>query len=170
MAEFEGPLLVYARRLLGDADLARDCVQDTFTRLWQADRNQVEAHLRAWLYTVCRNRAHDHLRKESRMTALTDASLDGFTARHQPGQSPAREEKSDLVPDGELARLVSALPGRQQEAVRLRFQSGLSYREIAEVMQTTVNNVGVLLHSAILSLRRQIESPLPALVADSHHR
>ena len=40
--------------------------------------------------------------------------------------------------------------------MRLKFQGGLSYREIAEVMDTTVNNVGVLLHTAIKSIRTHL--------------
>jgi RNA polymerase sigma factor (sigma-70 family) len=51
---------------------------------------------------------------------------------------------------------VADLPQRQQEAVRLKFQGGLSYREIAEVMDTTANNVGVLLHTAIRTIRDKL--------------
>jgi len=49
---------------------------------------------------------------------------------------------------------VAGLPAPQQEAVRLRFQSQFSYREIAGVMGLSESHVGVLLHTAIKTLRQ----------------
>ena len=43
----------------------------------------------------------------------------------------------------------------QQEAIQLKFQNDLSYQQIAEIMQTTANNVGVLLHTALKTLRER---------------
>src|SRR5436189_2042695 len=72
---FEGPLTLYAARLLGgDVERARDVVQDTFLRLWESDRASVDGHLAQWLYRVCRNRALDVRRKERRMTTTLEAA------------------------------------------------------------------------------------------------
>jgi RNA polymerase sigma-70 factor (ECF subfamily) len=52
--------------------------------------------------------------------------------------------------------------------VRLKFQGGLSYREIAEVMGTNANNVGVMLHTAIATIRRKMaETPTAATTRES---
>lgn len=153
---FEGPLTIYAKRLLGgDVDRARDVVQDTFLRLWQADRATVDGHLAKWLYTVCRNRSFDVHRKERRMTAVESKQMEQTT--------PAAEQAE--APPGCLVALVDGLPPRQQEAVRLKFQGELSYREIAEVMDTTVNNVGVLLHNAVRSIRTKLLDHDPTMRA-----
>src|SRR4051794_2063666 len=72
---YEGPLTLYAARLLGDPDAARDVVQEAFLRLCAQDRAAVEPHLAEWLFTVCRNRALDVLRKESRMTHLSEEQV-----------------------------------------------------------------------------------------------
>ena len=56
VGRFEGPLTLYATRLLRDVEAARDVVQETFLRLCTQDRAQVESHLAEWLFTVCRNR------------------------------------------------------------------------------------------------------------------
>ena len=64
----QAPLLRYATRLLhGDADRARDVVQDTFVRLMAQPPAQIDGHVAEWLYTVCRNRVLDVFRKEGRM-------------------------------------------------------------------------------------------------------
>jgi RNA polymerase sigma-70 factor (ECF subfamily) len=56
---------------------------------------------------------------------------------------------------GFLLRIVATLPPRQQEVIQLKFQNDFSYQQIAEIMQTTANNVGVLLHTALKTLRQR---------------
>ena len=75
VARFEGPLLLFATRLLRDADTARDVVQDTFLKLCASEFASIDGHLAEWLFTVCRNRALDVLRKENRMTQLHDEQV-----------------------------------------------------------------------------------------------
>ena len=56
---------------------------------------------------------------------------------------------------GFLLQIVGTLPPRQQEVIQLKFQNDLSYLQIAEILQTTTNNVGVLLHTALKTLRER---------------
>ena len=86
VGRFEGPLTLYAARLLGDAETARDVVQETFLRLCVQDRARVERHLAEWLFTVCRHRALDVLRKEGRMSRLSDERVQ---AHADPVAAPA---------------------------------------------------------------------------------
>lgn len=156
LARHEGPLLRYARRLLGDVEAARDVVQDCFLRLCRERREEVEGHLAPWLFTVCRRRAIDHLRKEGRMHPLESARLPETAHEGAPEAEPMEvREETDRV----LA-CVRRLPERQQEVVRLRFQAGLSYREISEVTGASVGNVGFLLHTALRSLRHHLGVPV----------
>src|SRR5215472_7955880 len=75
VARFEGPLTLYASRLMRDAEAARDVVQETFLKLCASDRAAIESHLAEWLFTVCRNRALDVLRKEQRMSQLREEQV-----------------------------------------------------------------------------------------------
>jgi RNA polymerase sigma factor (sigma-70 family) len=149
LSTHESRLIAYATRLTGDIDRARDVVQDTFLRLCQADRSKVDGHLTQWLYTVCRNRALDIGRKEQRMTALSEHQA-GTTAAPPTASGPSAEVAEATTT---VFGLIDKLPDRQREAVRLKFHGGLTYREISEVMNTTVNNVGVLIHTALKSIR-----------------
>ena len=68
MREHQAPLVRYVARLVGgDFDRAQDVVQDAFLRLCQQPEYAVRDHVVEWLYTVCRNRAVDVMRKEGRM-------------------------------------------------------------------------------------------------------
>jgi len=51
---------------------------------------------------------------------------------------------------------MAALPSKQREVLRLKVEAGLSYKDIAEVMNLTVGNVGFILHSAIARVRESI--------------
>lgn len=148
---FERPLITYTVRLTGDLETARDVVQDTFLKLWQADMAELDGRLAPWLYRVCRNRAVDVLRKDGRMIRMDDEHLEGRSATDRPS-SP----RQGAVGTTRLMSLMHTLPERQQEILRLKFQGGLSYRQIADVMDLTVSNVGFLLHVSIKALREQL--------------
>ena len=75
LAQHEGPLLRYATRITGNLERARDVVQDTFLRLCREHPEKLNSHLTEWLFTVCRNRALDVVRKESRTRSLTEFDL-----------------------------------------------------------------------------------------------
>ncbi len=150
--QYEAPLVRYAARITGDVDRARDVVQETFLRLCTEPRAKVDGHLREWLFAVCRNQAVDVLRKEGRMRSLSDAAVETHASRAEspPAVAEGREAASDVV------RVLSGLPDNQQEVIRLRFQNGLSYREISAVTELTVSNVGYLIHMAIKAIREKL--------------
>lgn len=55
-----------------------------------------------------------------------------------------------------MLRLIDALPERQQEVIRLKFQAGMSYREISGVTNLTVSNVGFLIHTGLKTIRERL--------------
>ena len=150
---FEGALTLYARHVLGgDAERARDVVQEAFLRLIGQDRGKVEPHLTEWLYTVCRNLAIDVRRKERRMERLSDARADSAASvAPPPGE---RAEQDDAM--SHVLHSLKELPRNQQECIRLKFQSGLSYKQISEVTNLTVTNVGFLIHTGLKTLRQRL--------------
>jgi RNA polymerase sigma factor (sigma-70 family) len=147
----EGALLRYAARLTGNVERAREVVQDTFLKLWEADPADVDDHLAPWLFTVCRNRALDLRKKERRMTNFTQGA--DAVAGEDAGASKKFEEAET---QSELLKVIGTLPDNQREVVRLKFQNDLSYKEIAEVTGLSVTNVGFLLHTAVQEMRRRM--------------
>lgn len=152
LKQFERPLVGYATHLLGgDAERARDVVQETFLRLCAEPRDRVEPHLREWLYAVCRNLAIDVRRKERRMEPMTETHVQSTSDGQEPIESIEREDTYSHV-----AVALRTLSANQQEVVRLKFQHGLSYKQISEVTKLSVTNVGFLLHTALKTLRQKL--------------
>ena len=146
----EKRLVRYATWILGDVELARDVVQETFLRLCKERPARVGNHLAQWLFTVCRNLAFDIRKKETRMSPLTDPD----TIPAIPARPAAAIEHEELL--ARALRLMETLPTNQREVLRLKFQCDLSYKEISAVTKLSVTNVGFLIHTAIKTLRQEM--------------
>ena len=83
--------------------------------------------------------------------------LDEQTIEARPAEDQTmpfeRLERTEAA--GFLTRIVATLPPRQQEVLQLKFQNDLSYQEIAEITNSTSNSVGVLIHTALKTLRER---------------
>jgi RNA polymerase sigma-70 factor (ECF subfamily) len=144
----EQPLIRYAKWLLGDVEAARDVVQETFLRLCKEDPARIEGHLAQWLFTVCRNLALDARKRAARTTTLDWAEVPvacDLDERHDARQAL-----------GQILDVLEVLPRNQREVIYLRFQGGLSYKEISAVTELSVSNVGFLLHTAVRAIRSQV--------------
>jgi RNA polymerase sigma-70 factor (ECF subfamily) len=148
---YEIPLLQYARRITGDREQARDVVQETFVKFQRNGAQRRGDEPATWLFTVCRNAALNVCRKERRMLYVEEVVIEARESE-QPMPFDQLEQKEAT---GFLVRIVGTLPLRQQEVIQLKFQNDLNYQQIAEIMQTTANNVGVLLHTALKTLRQR---------------
>lgn len=151
---YELPLLRYARRILGDVDLAADTVQHAFVKLCEESQERLEGRVAPWLFRVCRNRALDHLRQSGRERSLLG---EGDIAAPTEGQPASREtdpalavERADLA--ARLRELLKDLPAPQRETIDL-WCEGLTYRQIAEVTGRQEGHVRVLAHRGLTSLR-----------------
>ena len=154
LVEHEARLLRYAKRLTGDAERARDAVQETFLRLCSEEQQAIRGHEAAWLFRVCRHRALDAGRKEARMRALHPDAADACTTSEQPPDETLQRKEAQC----EVLSTLATLPQREQEVVRLKFQEQMSYRQISEVTGLSVSNVGFLIHTAIKKIRKQLSS------------
>jgi len=161
LGRFEGPLVLYATRLLGDPHRARDAVQETFLRLVSQGPDataRLNGRLAPWLYTVCRRHCVDVLRKERRMTVAEMEALDLREGRESdPAATALTRDRASRALEA-----VAALPENQRAVVELRFRHGLSYAEIAEVTGLTATNVGFLLHVGLKTLRARLGEGAPA--------
>lgn len=153
VADELGPVLRrYAYSLIHDAEAARDVVQDVVLKCMSRNGAPVE-NPKAFLFTSVRRRCVDVLRKESRMHVLTEERSETLRTDETPADMAEGRESGALA----LAAL-DKLPGAQREVLRLKFAAGMSYAEIADVTGKTVNNVGVLIHTGLKTLRQQLTS------------
>ena len=87
------------------------------------------------------------------MKPLDQVELEA-SASHEPSPATQAEQNEST---SRVRRFVETLPANQKEVVRLKFQGGLSYKEISRATNLSVSNVGFLVHTAIKTLRRQMQ-------------
>lgn len=148
----------FAYRYVGVADEAWDVVQDAFLRLWRR-RTELDpgTDLRAYLFTITRNRALDVLRRrrlEDRVLRTQIAPDDADTAPN--GDREAAAEEITAV----LRRTVEALPPRQREIVLLRWHERLTYDAIGQRLGISSRTVEAHMHRALERLRQTVPGQL----------
>lgn len=149
MADYESPLIGYAASILNDTDLARDVVQDTFLRLCQQEPEKVQDNLKSWLFTVCRNRAFDVLRKNKRTQPLEEVRWKKVAGPGlQPDEHADYQERLICV-----MHVMDRLSDNQREVILLKFQQGLSYEEIQKITGLKPGNIGFLIHAGLKRIR-----------------
>jgi RNA polymerase sigma factor (sigma-70 family) len=164
--QFEGRLLRYAQRLLGNLDEARDVVQFVFLRLCDQSPETLGDRLAQWLYTVCRNRALDVLRGRGGVARAPTRSVGRCEANQ--GAPPSREnDPADSAEQAELHALlrvlVEELPASQREALDL-WADGFGYLEISRIIDRQEGHVRVLVHRGLKALREHPQ--VKALLSD----
>jgi RNA polymerase sigma-70 factor (ECF subfamily) len=148
-----------AWRVLGDAGLAADAVQDAFLTVYRkGPRFEARAQFSSWLYRVVLNQSIDLRRRERRHRAasLSETSAESAGAARDepvaPGDSPdvaaRRAERARLV---RLA--IDRLSPKLAAVVVLRYPEGLSYEEIGEVLGLPPGTVRSRLNRAHAALR-----------------
>lgn len=153
------PLLYrYAMRLLGDPDVAEECVAETFSRFLQAlhGGGGPQQHLKAYLFRVAHNWITDYYRRYRPVE-----SLDTWP---QPlaDDDPSPESVAEVRWQQERVRaLLARLTPDQRQVVVLRFLEGWPLAEVAEALGKPVGAVKALQHRALAALRRLLETEAP---------
>jgi RNA polymerase sigma-70 factor (ECF subfamily) len=145
---FYPSLVRYAAHITGSLDLAQDIVQEAFMRLYRALREgQSIANPKAWAFTVVRHESCARLRQrnDERLAHQGLDALEDLPVGRWAGVVPGFE-------GDDVARLVSLLSKREQEALLLRME-GLKYREIGGELGISIQSVSTLLSRALRKLQ-----------------
>lgn len=135
---------------------ARDLVQDIFLRIWERRAKwQIRDSLKAYLYQAVRNRALNHVRRRDAMDEMKNG-LEYVTDDFQPRMAEDAVHAGTL--SQELERAISQLPERRRMAFLLHRRHGLTYKEIARVMDVTRKTVENQIGRALKSLREKLDS------------
>jgi RNA polymerase sigma-70 factor (ECF subfamily) len=152
---YEGRIINFIQRSIGDRERAHDLAQETFIRVYRhLDRFDQEKKFSTWIYTIASNLAKNELRNRSRNPVVLYQTL---TATWEDDHRPLQFEDSSMKPDDmfrkrhleELVeRAAAELPDHHREVFILREIEGKSYEEIAEITNTQLGTVKSRLNRA----------------------
>jgi RNA polymerase sigma-70 factor (ECF subfamily) len=149
-----GAVLALARRLLVDAMLAEEVVQEVFLRLWnQPEKFDPErGALRSYLLTQCHGRSVDLLRSETsrRVREERDArrtAESGYDLEH---------EVVDLTMAERVKEALEELPEGERQAIALAYFGGHTYREVAELLDEPEGTIKSRIRSGLRRLHSDL--------------
>jgi RNA polymerase sigma-70 factor (ECF subfamily) len=149
---FDYPRLVSAIRLItGDADSARDAVDEACARAWERiDRGQSIDVLGAWVRVVALNQARGRIRRR----ASERRTIERLAAMATQDVPDAMARAGDAL---DIHRVLAALPRRQREVVVLYYFLDQSVDRIADELEIPVGTVKAALHRARAALATQLD-------------
>jgi RNA polymerase sigma-70 factor (ECF subfamily) len=139
----------YAMRLLGDANLAEDCVADTFLRFLQALRAQggPQDHLQAYLYRIAHNWITDQYRRQPPPPVPLLEDLMGI-------DDELFQRVIDTIEKKQVRGALRCLTPEQRLVINLKYLEGWENEHVAQALEKPISSVKSLQHRAIDALRR----------------
>lgn len=141
--------------------LAEDLFQETFIKVIQslkAGKYKDNGKFLSWVIRIAHNLIIDHFRKEKQMNAISndDSEVDLFNSK-KLSDSNIEELIIDSQIKSEIRVLINELPDDQREVVLLRHYGGLSFKEIADQTDVSINTALGRMRYALINLRKLIQ-------------
>ncbi|KAB2807322.1 RNA polymerase sigma factor [Phaeocystidibacter luteus] len=152
-----------------DEDLANDVFQDTFVKVintLRAGRYNEEGKFLPWVMRIAHNLVIDHFRKAKRMPTISPKDDFDIFDIIKDGSPTQEVNMIQEQIESDLLKLVEHLPEEQKEVLRLRIYSKLSFKEIADQTDVSINTALGRMRYALMNLRKLIEKNGVSLTID----
>ena len=143
-----------ALRITLSHEEAEDIVQDTLIKVWnRRDEWQMLESIEAYSMTICRNLALDAIKKkDNNNESLEQGIAETSDQTSDPHELMIRKDRVEMV-----KQLVNRLPEKQRSCLQLRDFEGKTYKEIAEILAITEEQVKVNIFRARRSIKQQFD-------------
>lgn len=149
---------------LMDEDLANDIFQDTFIKIivtLKEGRYKEENKFILWAKRIAHNLIIDHFRLQSKNIKISETSFENeefsiFDIIKEPENNIEDRLIANQINE-DLLKMLVMLPENQQEVIKLRFFDGLSFKEIADHTDTSINTTLGRVRYALINLRKIME-------------
>lgn len=152
------PIFNYALNFVKDADTAEDLSQEIFVKAWKKIKkfdNQYK--FKNWLYTIAKNTCLDYLKKNRSLT-FSEINPEGdmlfFENLIKENSVSSQAELERRQEDMLLNEAVDKLPEKYKETIKLHFQAGYNFREIAEILKESIETIKSRNRRALIKLKQ----------------
>lgn len=168
-ARYGGLVYTLARRIVGDPELAREVLQDTFLRSWDGREAYDPARGRVawWLMGIARNRAIDLLRSRSHQARLRER--EPLTSDVRPSGPAPADATEALALRRAVADALRGLSTAQRSAIELAYYGGFTQAEIARELSEPLGTIKSRTREAMERLR-QLLGPFMESKEEGWHR
>lgn len=152
----------YIYSMVGNAEIANDIFQDTFTKVITKmdDTYNEQGKWIAWVMRIAHNATIDHIRKQKRfvdVNATNDPDNDFYERLPDRDYVGAQESLEMGEDQRSLMKHIANLPAEQREVVMLRHYYEMSFKEIADLTNVSINTALGRMRYALINLRKMFE-------------
>ena len=150
-----------------DQDLANDIFQDTFVKVINTLRRgkyNEEGKFLQWTMRIAHNLIIDHFRREKRMPTMAPTDEFNIFDILKDGSLNVESTMIKEQIEADLHKLIEQLPSDQKEVLKLRHFSGLSFKEIADQTDVSINTALGRMRYALINLRKLMEKSQVSLL------
>ncbi|KOP65094.1 hypothetical protein AMS62_07425 [Bacillus sp. FJAT-18019] len=142
---YHSSLYLYLYRMSGSKEVAEELVQDTFYRAMVSMKTEHGNYARAWLYKVARHLYIDWYRKRrGEIQMRREIERQGIENTYPTPEEALRVGERKLL----VAKVLGRLPEQYRTILLLREMNGLSYRELAEILDMNLDQIKITLYRA----------------------
>ncbi|HEX2920868.1 MAG TPA: sigma-70 family RNA polymerase sigma factor [Bacteroidales bacterium] len=154
-------VFAYISLYIRDQALAEDIFQDTFLKVIQSvksGRYSDNGKFLSWVMRIAHNLIIDHFRRIKQMNTISndDYESDIFNSKNLAEENIEQTIVKKQI-HHDVRKMISFLPDDQKEVVILRHYAGLSFKEIADITQVSINTALGRMRYALINLRKLME-------------
>ena len=151
----------YIYMMVKDVDLADDIFQETFikvVRVIDEGRYTDSGKFLPWVLRIAHNQVIDHFRsgRHQQTISESEAGYDLLGTRSLADDNVEDKMVASQI-EADVRRLVEQLPDEQREVVKMRYYGGLSFKEIADQTDVSINTALGRMRYALINLRKMIK-------------
>ena len=162
VSRYQAQVYSYIMTLVKDRQLADDVFQDTFVKIIRTIKAGVykdEGKFVQFAMRISHNLVIDHFRKENRIPTVESSSEDYNYIDNAPISDPSVEQS--MIDDqihSDLRKMIEYLPVEQREVLRMRIYDDMSFKEIADITNVSINTALGRMRYALINLRKMVET------------
>ncbi len=146
--------------MVRDREVTEDLFQDAFIKVvhhLKEGRYNEEGKFLPWVMRIAHNLVIDHFRRNKKMPLVRSTDVyDVFATHSQPGKN-VEEQMVNVQIDADVRNLIDRLPPEQKEVVVMRTYLGMSFKEIAEQTDVSINTALGRMRYALINMRKLIK-------------
>jgi RNA polymerase sigma-70 factor, ECF subfamily len=146
--------------LVRDRELTEDLFQEAFIKVvhtLKTGKYNEEGKFLPWVMRIAHNLVIDHFRRNKKMPLVrSNDEHDVFATVAQPGKN-VEQRMVNVQIDEDVRKLIDHLPGEQREVVIMRTYLGMSFKEIAEHTDVSINTALGRMRYALINMRKMIK-------------
>ena len=161
ISRHKGKIFAHIYNIIKDADMANDVFQETFIKVIdriKMNKYNEEGKFAPWVMRIAHNLSIDYIRKRKKSklkeTVFNDFDMMELIAEPTPSREDRMIEKQT---NSKINQLLSQLPKDQKDIIYSRMYRGLSFKEIAEEKNISINTALGRMRYALINMRKMIE-------------